>query len=91
MLKINPTGTGSQQSWYCENFMKLIDFERIFMCRHVLASRSRWIYFQQKKMSEMKFSDKVDITNVQVCCPTPSRLGERVGQRPSEIALICSY
>ena len=36
------------------------------------------------KVPEMEFSDKVDIKNAQVCCPTPSRLGERVGQRPSQ-------
>ena len=71
--------------------MKLIDFERILMYLHVLASRSRWIYFHQKKVSEMEFSDKVDIKNSQVCCPTPSELGARVPERPSDIGQICSH
>ena len=35
------------------------------MYLHVLAAHSRWIYFQQKKVPEMEFSDKVDIKNAQ--------------------------
>ena len=61
------------------------------MYLHVLASRSRWIDFHQKKVPEMEFSDKVDIKNAQVCCPTPSELGARVPERPSDIGQICSY
>ena len=39
----------------------------------------------------MEFSDKADIENAQACCPTPSRLRDRVAGRSSEIGQICSY
>ena len=42
------------------------------MYLHLWASLSHPIYFHQKKVPEMEFSDNVDIKNVQVCCPTPS-------------------
>ena len=71
--------------------MKFIDFESILMYLHLLASLSRRIYFHQKKVSEMEFSDKADIENAQVCCSTPSELGTRVAERPSDIGQICSY
>ena len=71
--------------------MKFIDFERILMYLHLLASLSRRIYFHQKKVSEMEISDNADIENAQVCCLTPSELGDRVGERSSENSQICSY
>ena len=61
------------------------------MYLHLLAGRSRWIYFHQKKVPEMEFSDKADIENAQACCPTPSELRDRVAGRSSEIGQICSY
>ena len=48
-----------------QNPFKIYQFHKIFTVSTLLAARSRWIYFHQKKVSEMKFSDKVDIKNVQ--------------------------
>ena len=45
---------------------------------HVWYGRSCIWFPMLPKVPEMEFSDKVDIKNVQVCCTTPSELGDRV-------------
>ena len=76
-----------------QNPFKINEFHKISTASTtgILACLSRRIYFHQKIVPEMEFSDKADIENDQVCCPTSSGLRDRVAGRSSEIGQICSY
>ena len=57
--------------------MNLMIFRVSSIMRYILYCQSRTFILMSIKVSEMKFSDRVDNKNVQVYCPTPSKLRDR--------------